>query len=404
MKIMKTAWQTKKLGDVCMIKPPKSLAREKLSDDELVSFVPMEDLGILEKRFIATKERKLKDVSGSYTYFSDGDVLMAKITPCFENGKLGIARDLRNKIGFGSSEFVVFRPTDDLDSDYLFYFLSTDSFRESGGNVMSGAVGHKRVPKEFIENYEIPVPPLTEQRRLVKVVDEVFEKVTKAKKNAEKNLQNSKELFESYLQSIFANPGKDWEECLLNDHVRFIDYRGRTPKKTQGGLRLITAKNIKMGFLQREPEEFIDPKDYEGWMTRGIPLKGDVLFTTEAPLAMVAQLDTDEKVAFAQRTIIFQPDPKKIEQTFLKYLLLSSPFQKKIHDKGTGATVKGIKARLLKKIPIYFPSLVEQKAIVKKLNALSIETKKLEKIYEQKLADLEELKKSVLKKAFSGEL
>lgn len=160
-----------------------------------------------------------------------------------------------------------------------------------------------------------------------------------------------------------------------------------------------------MGFLQRNPEEFIDPKDYESWMTRGIPKKGDVLFTTEAPLAMVAQLDTDEKVAFAQRTIIFQADPMKIYSTFLKYLLMFNPIQERIIEKGTGATVQGIKASLLKKIEIYFPkSLADQKAIVKKLDALSGETKKLEKIYEQKIADLEELKKSVLKKAFSGEL
>ncbi len=399
-------WQTKKLGEVFNFRPSKKEARDRLKNTDLVSFIPMEDLGILTKSIFVTKERRLEEVIGGYTYFSNEDVLLAKITPCFENGKLGIARGLRNNVGFGSTEYIVFRTTGEIIPDYLFYFLSQEVIRTEGAKVMSGAVGHKRVPIDFIQNYLISFPSeISEQKRIVKKLDEVFEKLTKAKALAEKNLQNSKELFESYLQSVFANPGRDWETCRLNDYVKFIDYRGRTPKKVPSGLRLITAKNIKMGFIQRNPEEFINPKDYEGWMTRGIPVKGDVLFTTEAPLAMVAQLDTDEKVAFAQRTIIFQADNKKINSTFLKYLLMSAPIQKKIHEKGTGATVKGIKASLLKKIEIYFPqSIAKQKAIVKKLDTLSVETKTLEKIYKQKLADLEELKKAVLQKAFSGKL
>jgi type I restriction enzyme S subunit len=252
---------------------------------------------------------------------------------------------------------------------------------------------------------KIPLPPLPEQKRIVTILDKAFTAIAKAKANAEQNLQNSRELFDSYLNEVFANPGKGWIECRLNDHIDFIDYRGRTPEKTTNGMRLITAKNIKNGFIQREPEEFVNPSIYDSWMTRGIPKKGDVLFTTEAPLANVAQLDTDEKVVFAQRTIIFQPDCKLLNQSFLKYLLLSKPIKTRIIEKGTGATVKGIKARLLKQIPIYFPqSLDEQECIANKLDTLSDKTKKLKTIYQQKIEDLEELKKSVLQKAFNGEL
>ena len=117
--------------------------------------------------------------------------------------------------------------------------------------------------------------------------------------------------------------------------------------------------------------EFIASANYRSWMTRGIPQKGDVLFTTEAPLANVAQLDTDEKVAFAQRIIIMQPEKTKLDSTFLKYLLLSGPVQQRIRIKGTGATVQGIKARLLKLIEISFPkTLSEQEEIVEKLDDL----------------------------------
>lgn len=140
-------------------------------------------------------------------------------------------------------------------------------------------------------------------------------------------------------------------------------------------------------------------------MTRGIPNYGDVIFTTEAPLGNVAQIDTTEKLAFAQRIIVMQPEADKLNQTFLKYLLLSNPIKQRILAKGTGATVQGIKSSLLKKICIYFPkSLSEQLSIVSQLDTLSAETKRLESIYQQKLANLEELRKSILKKAFNGEL
>lgn len=155
-----------------------------------------------------------------------------------------------------------------------------------------------------------------------------------------------------------------WYSKNLGDVCRFIDYRGKTPEKTDSGLRLITAKNVKMGFLQESPKEFVAPETYDTWMTRGIPKIGDVLFTTEAPLANVAQLDTDEKVVFAQRVIILQPKDEGLDGTYLKYYLLSDTAQELIHEKGTGATVKGIKASLLKTVPVSFPSLPEQMRIV----------------------------------------
>ncbi len=402
---MKTGGQQKTLAEVCQIRPPKSEAREKVSPDALVSFVPMEDLGIDHKYFSAKLIKPLASVVGSYTYFAENDVLLAKITPCFENGKVGIATGLSNGIGFGSTEFFVFRPSSILDKEYLYYFLSREDFRSEGVARMGGAVGQQRVSKEFIEHYPILIPPLLEQHRIVHILDKAFEAIASAKADAEKNVHNSHALFESYLDEVFANPGEEWEICSLEKYIKFIDYRGHTPPKKESGMRLITAKNVKNGFLQRKPEEFVDPKIYDKWMVRGFPKKGDVLFTTEAPLANVAQLDTDEKVLFAQRIIILQPQIAKIDQTFLKYLLLSNPIRVRIFRKGTGATVLGIKARLLKKVEIYFPAtLSEQSSIIAKLDSLLAEIKRLESIYQRKLAAMDELKKSLLYHAFNGDL
>jgi type I restriction enzyme S subunit len=252
---------------------------------------------------------------------------------------------------------------------------------------------------------KIPVPSLPEQQRIVGILDAAFDGIATAKVNAGQNLKNAHVLFESHLQSVFTQRGEGWVETTIGEIIRFIDYRGKTPVKTTSGIRLITAKNVKMGYLQETPMEFIASANYKSWMTRGIPQKGDVLFTTEAPLANVAQLDTEEKVAFAQRIIIMQPNAANLNSTFLKYLLLSQPVQQRIRTKGTGATVQGIKASLLKTIEISFPtSLDEQEEIVAKLDALSEETQRLASLYQRKLAALDELKKSLLHQAFSGAL
>lgn len=296
-------------------------------------------------------------------------------------------------------------PPPSVDSRFL--LLALRHGLENGGTevLSSAAHGTLKIDSDALRQVRFPLPPLAEQRRIVAILDEAFEGIATAKANAEKNLQNARELFESYLQAIFTNCGRRWVSASIDQHVRFIDYRGKTPEKTSEGLRLITAKNVKKGFIQEEPVEFVAPTSYEGWMTRGIPKVGDVLFTTEAPLGNVAQLDTDERVVFAQRVIIMQADPTVLDSTFLKYLLLSAPVQAKIHAQATGATAQGIKARLLKRIEVNFPeTLTEQRSIVERLDALTEQSKRLEQLYATKLMRLRELKKTLLDRAFSGAL
>ena len=257
----------------------------------------------------------------------------------------------------------------------------------------------------LISRIEIPIPPISQQRRVVEIATQASKSVAVAIANAERNLENSRTLFESYLQSVFGRPDLGWVKATIGAHIRFIDYRGKTPEKTASGLRLITAKNVKMGYIQETPLEFVAPRSYAKWMTRGIPQRGDVLFTTEAPLANVAQLDTDERVVFAQRIIIMQPNPAVLDSTFLKYLLLSPPIQERIRTMATGVTVQGIKASLLKAIEISFPSsMTEQRTVVAKLGALHFETARLRSLYERKLVALDELKASLLQQAFCGGL
>ncbi len=195
-----------------------------------------------------------------------------------------------------------------------------------------------------------------------------------------------------------------WRRKPLGEACRFIDYRGRTPEKVESGLRLITAKNVKMGYLQTEPLEFVKPEIYDTWMTRGIPKIGDVIFTTEAPLANVAQLDTDEKVVFAQRIIVLQPPTFDLDRTFLKYQLLSDEAQKRILEKGTGATVIGIKAKLLKTVEIGIPPLPDQHRIVGILDEAFAAIATAKANAEKNLQNVRALFESILNVAIQGKL
>jgi type I restriction enzyme, S subunit len=194
-----------------------------------------------------------------------------------------------------------------------------------------------------------------------------------------------------------------WRWLKLGDAAKFIDYRGKTPKKTNSGIPLITAKNVKMGFINEEPREFIAEKDYKSWMTRGFPKVGDVLFTTEAPLGNVAQLKTNDRIALAQRMITFQ-SYEFLNSTFLKYNLQSPQFQKLLNSKGTGTTVKGIKASVLKQLEIPLPSITEQHSIVSKIEELLSELDKGKQQLETAQQQLKIYRQAVLKWAFEGKL
>lgn len=192
-----------KLKDCTQIKPPKSEIKN-LKGNTSVSFMPMESLGINDKFTISKQTKDLENVSGSYTYFTEGDVLLAKITPCFENGKLGIASNLVNGIGFGSSEYIVFRPNKNIDKEWLYYFLNRENFRVLGSQHMSGSVGHKRVTKEFIEETLIPLIPVAKQKEFVGKIDNVFVQSQILKSASNTKIRELTLLKQSILQRAFS--------------------------------------------------------------------------------------------------------------------------------------------------------------------------------------------------------
>ena len=158
-----------KLGDVIEINPKKT---EVNNFDGYVSFVPMSDLNENNMYFYPNEQRKIHDVYMGYTYFMDGDVLLAKVTPCFENGKSGVAKGLVNGIGFGSSEFYVLRADiKQILPEFIYYVIHSNNFISQGKASMTGTGGLQRLTKDYVLNYMFFLPPIEDQKQIINKIN-----------------------------------------------------------------------------------------------------------------------------------------------------------------------------------------------------------------------------------------
>lgn len=211
---------------------------------------------------------------------------------------------------------------------------------------------------------------LSEQSLNDESVDQFVFRCREAKENrlASGEMKRKTAAATDVIQLDIAVP-EHWTKVSLDELFQFIDYRGKTPTKTDSGVVLVTAKNVRPGQLHREPIEYISEKSYADWMTRGFPRVGDLLFTTEAPLGNVALIEDLPKFALAQRIIDLQPFAD-LNTRCAMYFLLSPTFQDLLEKNSTGMTAKGIKAAKLKQLELPVPPVPEQARIVARVEQL----------------------------------
>lgn len=224
-------WQSKKLWDVIILWPQKSQIAD-IADNIPISFVPMSDLSQEEMLFEVKEIRELWEVRKWYTYFWDNDILLAKVTPCFENGKCGIAKNLENGIWFWSSEFFVLRTKEEILPEYLYYIVSGKSFRGEWAKNMWWAVGLQRVKKEWLLNFRIPLPPLEEQKKIVAYLDELNATISKLKSEYQSQLAMLDEMRNSSLDLAFWG-SRERERAYNLNNWKWVKLGGIA--KTQSG-------------------------------------------------------------------------------------------------------------------------------------------------------------------------
>jgi len=190
------------LKDACAIGPKKSEVKD-VDDDLEVSFLPMRDLNEHNINFIPNVTRKIYEVYKGYTYFADGDIVLAKVTPCFENGKAGLAKDLTNGIGFGSTEYHVLRPKENVLPEWIYFAVLTEQFRVTGKENMTGTGGLKRIPQPFLGEWKIPVPELSIQNKQIKRIVKIQDETKQLEVSIQEKLNHLKALKSSLLDQAF---------------------------------------------------------------------------------------------------------------------------------------------------------------------------------------------------------
>ena len=400
---MKEGWEVEKLGDICQIELGKTPPRKSKKYWDVTKqtnnvWLSIADLSKTDGKFIFDSKE----------YISDSGVELSKIVKkgtLLASFKLTLGRlAFAGKNLYTNEAIAALSINNDkkLSNQFLYWYLTFfDWDAATEGDIK---VKGKTLNKKKLKEIPVFIPPLSEQKRIVALLDETFAALDKAKVNAERNLVNAREVFESVLDEMFSNPKKDWKAMKLDDAC--IVERGSSPRpikkyrtESEDGVNWIKigdTKNIEK-YLYTTKEKITK----EGAKKSRFVKEGDFILSNSMSFGKPYILKTKGYIHdgwFVLRLKEF------IDTEFFWYLLVSPFVHNQFNRLASGAIVKNISGDLVKKANLFIPPLPEQHAIVAKLDTLSAETKKLEEIYERKLVALEELRKSVLQQAFAGEL
>lgn len=315
----------------------------------------------------------------------------------------------KTKEDFSFSNFtsaIRIKNSNEVDFNYLHKYLYFEYISGATETMQSHSTGIRNLKFDEYKEINVPLPPLPEQRRIVSILDEAFSAIARAKANAEQNLRNAKELFESYLEGVFEEKvhGNKFES-LENLCELIVDCEHKTAPIQETGYPSIRTPNIGKGDLILDNVNRVSHETYLKWTKRAKPQPGDLILAREATAGNIAIIPENLDVCLGQRTVLIRPRKDKFISKYLVYLILSKDVQQILLSHSTGATVEHVNMKDIRAFKIYNLSpMKEQQEIVNLLDTLKAQTQKLESIYRKKLADLEELRKSILQKAFAGEL
>jgi type I restriction enzyme, S subunit len=399
--VMNKHWKRMKLIDV--IQKTETINPQKNPD---ASFEYIDVSSICNKQFRIKETSTIlgKDApSRARKFVRTGDILFATVRPTLKR-IAQVPEYLDSQVC--STGYFVLRPKDFVEARFLFYFLFTKHFMGAMEQLQKGA-SYPAVNDSEVSCQTISIPPLSEQKRIVSIVDEAFEAIDIAIDNTKQNLTNARELFESYLNAIFTQKGDGWEEKKLEDVCEsIIDCINKTASVIEepSPFKMIRTTNVRNGCVNIDSVRYVTEETYRQWTRRQTPKKGDVLLTREAPMGEVGMILTDDRVFLGQRIVSYRTDSNKLDNNFLLYALQSSDLQNQIKAFASGSTVQHMRVPDTKILRISIPSLLTQRQVVQKINCLRTQSQRLEAIYRQKLTALNELKQSILHKAFTGEL
>jgi type I restriction enzyme M protein len=381
-------YQNKKLVEISIINPSKSEIKE-FDENMLVSFIDM--ASVSEKGYIQHKEdRDFKSLKkGSYTYFRDNDIIIAKITPCMENGKCALASNLTNGIALGSSEFHVIRAKDEVMSKYIYELLNQDYVRKEAEKNMTGASGHRRVPAGFYEKLQIPLPPLDVQAQIV----EECEKIDKEVEAAEKKIENSKEEIYNKTTQVFSmGVSRKLKDLVVINHL------AKDPNKEPNEEFIyVDIESVGKGTGEINYENRFLGKELPSRARRLAP-KGSTLISTVRPYLKGFALVKDELPNYIYSTgfaILLSKDVKILLNEVIFYIFMySKDLMKQMEIAMPKGSYPSINKSDIENFVINLPSIEEQERLIVDVEQLENQINQAQKVLDTFFAK----KQAIIKK------
>lgn len=442
-------WVFSLLPEVVEINPPKPPAT-KVAADAPVTFVPM---GAVDERTGTIARPEVRPFSAArkgYTAFTDGDVIMAKITPCMENGKAAIARNLVNGLGFGSTEFHVLRSHGAVLPEYVYHYLRQMSFRHAAEDEMTGSVGQKRVPRGFLELVPLPIPPLAEQVRIVSLLERLLAKVDECRDR----LERIPGILSRFRQAVLAagcsgRLTSSWREAdpqvtPVEQTVREIaSRRGYTNKPvltshgsdelpptwrvvssdllftfvTSGsrgwakyyndkGPIFLRVGNLDHGSISIDlssVQHVTPPNGAEG--VRTLVRAGDLLISITADVGMIGLVPQGMGAAYVNQHVAIARPIEGIDPRYLAWFLAAGDHgQRQLEALQRGATKKGLGLDDVKNVDVHLPPIEEQREIVERIERLLALADSVVIQARSAHRRAEVLREALLARAFRGDL
>lgn len=401
---MRERWKKELLKNACKVFTDGNWIESK---DQSIKGIRLVQTGNIGFGYFRDKEDKARYISEETfdrlkcTEILPGDLLVSRLPDPV--GKSCIIPELNTKMITGV-DCTIIRPKDYLASDYLGYYQMSNQYLKDVQSRVSGTT-RSRISRKNLGLIEIPIPPLQEQQQIVAILDKAFKAIDQAKAHIEKNIENAKELFQSKLNAIFSQKGTGWEVKPLNKICEVKDGTHNSPKYVEEaiGIPFVTQKNILDGGLSFENTKFISLDDHNDFYRRSNVSENDILFSMiGANRGMACIVDNDR--VFSIKNVGLIKSNENYRAKFLLYYLKSPHAKDYVANNSSGSAQGFIGLSKLRAFPIPLTSIEKQIEIETQLDSLLLNLNSVESNYLQELESLEELKKSVLKKAFAGEL
>lgn len=402
-------WVWVRLGSLYEVNP-----KNKAADELDAAFIPMEKIsvGMLSEYSYETQEW-CKAKKG-HTQFADGDVAFAKISPCFENRKSMMLNNLPNSIGGGTTELIILRNAS-INQKYTFWLVSDERFIRGGVQTYSGTVGQQRINMDYVRSYPVPLPPLSEQQRIVERIEELFAKLDEAKERLQEVADSFAVRKAAILHKAFTGEltkqwrrengvsDESWEESNFGKFT--VSQYGYTEK---AHWEKIGPKFLRITDIQDNKVDWDEvpwcPIDEDGMKQYAVEIGDIMIARTGATTGKSYLICDDVEAVFASFLIRLKVVNKNLDYNYLYGYMQSEDYWRQITDFSSGIAQPGVNASKLKQIKFKCPTLPEQHEIVRLIDDLLARERKAQQATEQALASIDLMKKSILARAFRGEL